>query len=80
MTHIRIIRSRAYKYTTRWNKNTRKVENVYQGAVNPIRTPKWQKKKEPEPVVNASDYLSKAKKERDKAVKATLKQLGYTKI
>lgn len=80
MVHIRIIRGRSYKYTTRWNPTRGIVENVYLGAVNPIRKGVKHKKKEPVRILSAKERISQAEQRQKEIRKATLKQLGYTSV
>ena len=79
MVHIRIIHGRSYKYTTHWNPKTKKVDNVYLGAVNPIRMGIKREKKLSAPILSARERLFEAKRRHEQILKATLKQLGYSK-
>ena len=68
MVHIRIINSRKYYYTSKWNPITKRVDNIYLGAVEPIRKRVTRRK------LSASDVLSKAKATAEENVKAAIEK------
>lgn len=74
MVHIRIINGRQYSYTTRWNKTTCKVENVYLGAVDPQRIGSRSRNKRK----SANEVLRDAKLAERSRVNAALRDATVT--